>query len=120
MKRGSMQSKIPAIIREQLSEDPFMKRCVFENPFCGGRIEWHHAFTYAGKRKNEPWSIIPLCAHHHKYESACRTLISAEVIKRIKHFHAEADFATKYPKSTLLPITVVVKKVGRPKKVVVV
>ena len=56
-----MRSPIPKAIREELSEDPFMKTCVLAGE-CGGRIEWHHAFNYAGKRQNELWAILPVPA----------------------------------------------------------
>jgi hypothetical protein len=69
---------------------------------CEGRLQWHHAFTYAGKRVNELWAIIPLCEEHHKHEAQWRVYINDKVCERIKHFKAEADFATKYPKSNLL------------------
>lgn len=32
---------------------------------CEGRIEWHHAWIYAGKQINEEWAIVPACHFHH-------------------------------------------------------
>jgi len=32
---------------------------------CGGRIEWHHVFIYAGRQLNEKWAIVPACHDHH-------------------------------------------------------
>ena len=98
-----MRSPIPKEIREQLSEDPYMKECDIANGMCEGKLEWHHAFTYAGKRVNELWSIIPLCHHHHLHEGKIRWVIENRLRDRIKHFHAEKEFRTKYPKSDLLP-----------------
>lgn len=99
-----MQSKIPFAIREQLSEDPFMARCIFNNSTCEGRIEWQHAMTYAGRRVNELYTILPLCSKHHKEQGAYRSQQEAIMRQRIIHFHAEKDFAAKYPKSNLFTL----------------
>ena len=104
MKRTPLRSKIPDVIREQLSEDPYMQVCLFcEDLTCNGQIEWHHAFTYAGKRRNELWSLIPLCHHHHSIESVLREKIDEAVRQRIDHFDdfVRSDFYRKYPKSDL-------------------
>ncbi len=112
----AMRSPIPVAIREQLQDDPFMSRCIFDNLQCGGRVEWHHAFTYAGKRQNEPWSLIPLCADfHHKEESRFRPFIKAVMQLRMSQFCEKDDFLAKYPKSDLFPAPIV--KRGRPVKV---
>lgn len=109
MKRGSMQSKIPPAIREQLAEDPFMKTCIIKSGGHEGRIEWNHAFTYAGRRRNELYFLLPMCSLHHRQESAWRETIAEYIRFRIKHFHAEDDFRAKYPKSNLIPPKVEVK-----------
>lgn len=98
----SMRSSIPPAIREELSNDSYMNECDVANGMCEGKLEWHHAFTYAGKRVNELWSIIPLCHHHHLHEGKIRWVIENRLRDRIKHFHAEKEFAQKYPKSNLL------------------
>jgi hypothetical protein len=97
----AMRSPIPAAIREELSQDPFMSRCILEPLFCSGRIQWHH-WSYAGKRVNELFSIVPLCEEHHRKEAQYRDAIDAAVRNRVVHFHAEEDFRRKFPKSTLL------------------
>lgn len=99
-----MRSKIPNSIREQLMDDKYMSVCTIENGMCEGRIEWHHAFTYAGKRQNELWAIIPLCHNHHIHEGKIRWVIKNRLRDRIKHFHAEEEFAQKYPRSNLLSV----------------
>lgn len=99
----AMRSPIPPAIREELSNDPFMARCIIEGEECNGRIEWHHAFTYSGKRQNELWSILPMCHAHHMTEHRYKTKIVDVLIARIAHFAADADFRAKYPKSNLLP-----------------
>lgn len=98
-----MRSPIPPAIREELSNDPFMGRCLLEFlPPCNGRIEWQHAMTYGGKRVNELYTILPLCQKHHKEQAAYRPQQEWAIKERIKHFHAEEEFAQKYPKSNLL------------------
>lgn len=74
-----------------------MKRCTIAGDEHEGRIEWHHAFTYAGKRQNEPWSIIPLCKKHHKEEARLRPLIKVAMIARAGIIH----ILTAYPRAVL-------------------
>lgn len=61
---------IPSKIREYLAKDKFMTKCIHryleESDCCEGRIEWEHAFLYAGKQINEKWSIVPCCTYHHR------------------------------------------------------
>ncbi len=57
---------IPKKLREEIARDPFMKTCIRRNEECSGRIEWEHAFTYAGKQINEAWAIVPVCVYHHR------------------------------------------------------
>lgn len=98
-----MRSPIPKAMREELSEDPFMKTCVLAGE-CGGRIEWHHAFNYAGKRQNELWAILPLCHKHHEKAGTAHviTICKMTMRARIRHFNAERAFHSKFPRSDLL------------------
>ena len=91
-------------MREQLAQDPYMRDCVILGGICEGRIQWHHAFKYAGKRVNEIWALLPVCENHHKEEAKWRGWIEECLRERIKHFGAEADFRKRYPKSTLLQV----------------
>lgn len=101
MKRSSMQSKIPPEMRKQLSEDTYMRDCVIAMG-CGGDTQWHHALTYSGKRINELYSIIPLCARHHKeMTKATNVICRMNVRARIAHFKALDSFQAAYPKSDL-------------------
>ena len=101
-----MQCKIPPAMREQLSQDPFMKTCIIEKavPFdsCKGRITWQHAFQYASKRQNQLYTLLPMCEWHHQRQASFRPEQESAMRARIKHFNAEADFRKKYSKSTLL------------------
>lgn len=57
---------IPLKIRNFLSKDPEMKRCLINDQDCQGRVEWDHLFEYAGRQINEWWAIAPLCWFHHR------------------------------------------------------
>lgn len=100
----SLTSKIPPAMREQLADDPFMTDCVIAHE-CHGRIEWHHAFRYAGKRTNELYTIIPLCSYHHSKAGTPHvdTIVNMNIRARIAHFKAFEEFQTKYPRQTLIP-----------------
>jgi hypothetical protein len=63
-----MQKPIPAKMREEMNNDPFMHSCCLANENCEGLIEWHHNLIYGGKRQNEKWAILPLCSWHHAIE----------------------------------------------------
>ena len=56
---------IPQKLRDEMADDPYYKYCARASGHCEGRITWEHAMTYAGKRINEKWAIIPLCEFHH-------------------------------------------------------
>lgn len=98
-----MQCPIPKKMRDELSEDPYMKDCLLDFlPPCNGRIEWQHAMTYSGKRVSELYTILPLCSLHHKRQAAFRPQQEQAVRERIKHFGAEEQFRATYPRSNLL------------------
>lgn len=67
MKRGgSFMSKE---LREELAQDPEYSRCSLQgHGECGGRITREHALIHAGKKIQERWAIIPLCAKHHNVD----------------------------------------------------
>lgn len=97
-------------MREELSQDPFMKKCIIWHYFvgnevlqdCEGRIEWQHSTTYAGKRINELYTILPMCHKHHKEQAKYRAEQDYYVIERMEHFNATDSFKEKYPRSKLL------------------
>lgn len=115
-----MRSPIPPKIREELSNDPYMVDCIIGFG-CDGRIEWHHAFNYAGKRQNELWSILPVCKKHHDKAGTPHvdTICKMNMRARIYKFNAIEDFRTKFPRSNLLPEDVIAPTVkrGRPVKI---
>jgi hypothetical protein len=107
MKRGSMQCKIPEDMREELSADPFMKRCCVADNECSGKIEWNHHLKFGGKRMSEPFGIVPMCSSHHSRESAFRDRLDRIMVSR-----ATEEQLAPYCKSTnyiLLKRSLVVK-----------
>lgn len=105
MRRTPLQLKIPTEMRETLATDPIMKQCIFKGTFkevdCEGRVEWNHGFTYASKRQNELWAIVPLCTYHHRTEASHRREIRGFMRMQMGYYKADDDFNTKYPKSDL-------------------
>lgn len=97
-----MQLKIPKEIREKLAADPFMKICIVKCNDCEGRIEWNHAFTYAGKRQNVIWGLLPMCSEHHKRESSFREIQRDLMKSRIFYFNLENEVQINYPKANLV------------------
>lgn len=67
MKRGG--SFMSPSLRKDIGEDPEYSRCSLQGisfvDECEGRITREHALIYAGKKIQEKWAIIPLCAKHH-------------------------------------------------------
>lgn len=63
----SLTSPIPKALRAEMEADPFYaKCCVTGIPKTQARIEWHHAFTWGGKRVNQKWCIVPLEQEIHR------------------------------------------------------
>lgn len=92
--RSSMQKPIPADMRAEMDEDPFMHRCCLADNTCEGRIEWHHNLIYAGKRVNEKWAVLPCCHYHHTSESHFK-----EQLNKIMCSRASVEDLEKYSKA---------------------
>lgn len=95
--------------REEMAFDPFYSRCCIA-PFdvakiaianrmdtCEGRVNWHHALTYAGKRIPDKWAILPVCEFHHKVESRFRQVQKRIILSRVNI----QTIKNKYPKIIL-------------------
>lgn len=68
-----MQSApIPPSVKEQIAAHPLsglcLRRLALKDHNCQGRITWEHAVYYAGKRVNETWAIVQLCAWAHSVD----------------------------------------------------
>ena len=59
------KTPIPPSLRESLSKEPRMYRCVISDSECAGRIEWHHAVIYKGQSLQVDWAIHGICQAHH-------------------------------------------------------
>ena len=58
---------IPPKLKADLAADPWYTRCCITGiPSVKAKIEWHHAFIFAGRQVNEKWAIVPLTAEVHK------------------------------------------------------
>lgn len=84
---------IPKAMRDDIAQDPYMKKCARANHECEGRITWEHSWIYAGKQINEKWAIIPLCVFHHLGEG-----LNKRENERISLRRATEEDLVKYPK----------------------
>ena len=91
---------IPLKMRREMAEMPFYKHCARHNDECNGRITWEHALIVAGKRLNEIWAIVPLCAYHHSvdYHQDGAGLVK-ELNKWIALCRSTPEDLAKYPRS---------------------
>lgn len=56
-------------LRKEINDDPEYSRCsLLGYGECGGRITREHALIYAGKKIQERFAIISLCASHHNVD----------------------------------------------------
>lgn len=58
----SLTMPIAKKLRDEMEADPFYHYCCLLHIKRSSytKIEWHHNFTWAGKRLNEKWCILPL------------------------------------------------------------
>lgn len=92
---------IPLPLRRQLDTEPRMHRCVIA-PLqriygrCSGRIQWHHAWIYAGTQINEEWAIVGACEGHHEEVKKDRAIKQA--FETASLLIATDEDLAKYPK----------------------
>ena len=84
---------IPQKLRQQISEDQFMKVCARSGLDCKGQITWEHSFIYSGRQINEAWAIIPLCVYHHLGAG-----MDKRINEQIAFNRATKEELNKYPK----------------------
>lgn len=53
---------IPKQLRDEIAQDPFMKKCCLCN---SPKVQWHHNLIYQGRQSNNPNTILPLCPPCH-------------------------------------------------------
>lgn len=85
-----------------MAEDPYYKKCARRDEGdCAGRITWEHAFYWKGKRLNEKWCIIPICAYHHAVDEFSENgKLNKEKHLWIALTRADDETLKKYSKAT--------------------
>lgn len=83
--------------KNTIESDKFYQSCCLASPACHGRIQIHHAFTYAGKRVDDPWGLLPLCEKHHREEARYRYQLKTILLSRV----TKEEILSKYPKAVL-------------------
>lgn len=96
---------IPIKLRQKLSESQDMKVCIHNNSDCSGRVEWEHAWTYAGKQIQEEWAIIPCCTYHHRGKGLDKDFNRYKSLMKVKDIIKQdpgIDVFLRYPKKNWL------------------
>lgn len=88
---------IPKKVKDKLSADPRMSICIHNNSDCDRRIEWEHAFIYAGKQINEAWAIVGVCTYHHRGVGLDKDFNQWMALKGLSKGQLE-DIKIKYPR----------------------
>lgn len=42
-----------------------MRKELFQDHECGGRVTWEHPFLFRNKELQEPWAVVPICEKAH-------------------------------------------------------
>lgn len=94
----SLIAPIPPKLRVEMASDPWYERCclsgVKKSPWA--KIEWHHAFTWKGKRLQEKWAIVPL---HSELHAQIHKRWICEAVERIILNRADEETLRKYSKA---------------------
>ncbi len=84
---------IPPALRKQLSEDPFMSRCVYTGETKD--ISFEHCWIYSGRQINEWWAIVPLAR---RLNTSSMPLEIKNYCRWISLIRAKPSDLAKYPK----------------------
>lgn len=99
--------KIPIKLRNEMSVDPFYKRCCVTGSM-GEKIEFHHNLIFASRQINEKWCILPLAKSVHddifKNQDVCDWIMlnratTKELVKyskAIDYVHRREQLNQKY------------------------
>ena len=92
----NVSMSIPKKIRDPLSKDPRMKKCIA----CGSlnNIQWHHALDYSGRSMQETYAIQPLCEPCHMGNSMRPTKYADAMSELVAITMGLSELQTKYPK----------------------
>lgn len=94
---------IPNKIKKQLEVDVSMYICAYRrldapNHYCGGKIEWEHAWMYSGKQINEVWAIIGCCTAHNRSVVMDKAYNRYIALLKAKELEVWEEIKVKYPK----------------------
>lgn len=86
---------IPKELREEMSNDPFYKKCCIADETCSGILNWHHNLIFQGRRQNTKATILPVCKGHHDRADTkeIREKINWVMLNRMSD--SEIDFYSK-------------------------
>lgn len=97
---------IPESVREEIASSPLagfcLRRLALRDHACAGRITWEHAIYHAGRRVNEFWAIVTLCAKAHSVDEwqdrgiMFKAINEWIALSRIKDWEA---VESKYPRT---------------------
>lgn len=95
--------KIPLELRQELENDPYYRKCCLTGLSKNIKIDWHHAWLYAGKQINEKWAIMPVWNRKHNFngdtDSVHNCNETKEKVKLMSLLRADLDdLAKRYPK----------------------
>lgn len=92
---------IPLPLRDLLNDDPFMKKCCYQD--CGSQdVEWNHALQYRGRQINEWYAIVPLCQYHHRGNNGTIFADVKDWCSWVAIMRGMKDLQAKYPKRNWL------------------
>ena len=84
------------VVEDKLREK---RECAFkEKGGCAGRLTLHRAVSYAGKRIQEPWAWVWLCAKHHGVDDYQGYKVDEAEARRIAMRNAPEDAKERYPR----------------------
>ncbi len=98
------RSVIPKKVRAELESDPRRFSCAFKNfpgHTCEGRITREHAMYYAGKKIQERWAIVFICAKGHGVDQFQDTkdFIPKEARQWVALFQASDEDLDRFPRA---------------------
>lgn len=93
---------IPQKLKEEILADDYYKKCCLTG-IINDKIDWHHAWQYAGKQINEKWAIMPIWWRKHAYygdkDSVHNSLITKEYVQYLSLLRTDiSDLKKRMPK----------------------
>lgn len=87
---------IPIKLREELSKDPYYKKCCLTGR-TDGKIDWHHNLEWQGKNLQEKFAILPVHNDIHQYHRGITSEVKLQLNKIMasRMSEAELDYYSK-------------------------